>query len=358
MAQHRGKPYVLGRWQAAYFGRAVGDDAPRLRALRRRLDPRELVNRGVRYRPGFHGVLGGLAAVTMAPGVSLLRSALDAGWGGALRRAAARFKGPAWGRGEPLGPRTMAAPMTAPASRALHCVNCGECNSVCPIFHDAKIRLPQMLTHLGEASFAGATPDASGGVLLDLCMRCGNCEEVCQAGIPHLPLYEHLQRLADAARPHDRERHVAVLAAVRGSERYTRDFLDLRGGGYSKRTPAALPGVIRYLLARAENDAGPAATCIHCGACVPVCPTEANHEFQGEDARRITTDQQRCIGCGTCVEVCPANHLNGGQTLRVMEAPTQEWFLAIDELERTRGEAPAIGKEGSSPGLVSLSPRT
>jgi Fe-S-cluster-containing hydrogenase component 2 len=88
---------------------------------------------------------------------------------------------------------------------------------------------------------------------------------------------------------------------------------------------------------------------------VPVCPTEANHEFQAADARRITTEQDRCIGCGTCVEVCPANHLNGGQTLRVMEAPTQEWFVAIEELERTLPGPPAIGKEGSRPTLVSSS---
>jgi formate hydrogenlyase subunit 6/NADH:ubiquinone oxidoreductase subunit I len=53
--------------------------------------------------------------------------------------------------------------------------------------------------------------------------------------------------------------------------------------------------------------------------------------FAGEDPRSITTDQHRCIGCGTCVEVCPANQMNGGQTLRVMEAPTREWFMAIED---------------------------
>jgi ferredoxin len=88
---------------------------------------------------------------------------------------------------------------------------------------------------------------------------------------------------------------------------------------------------------RAENEAGPAATCLHCAACVPVCPTGANREFGVEDARLITTDEMSCIGCGSCVEVCPANKLNGGQTLRVVEQPAPAWLAALTDFEGARG---------------------
>ena len=76
--------------------------------------------------------------------------------------------------------------------------------------------------------------------------------------------------------------------------------------------------------------------CMHCAEppCVPVCPTHANREFEGTDPRLITTHDDRCIGCGTCVEVCPANHANGGQTLRVIEAPTEDWMAAVEEFEK------------------------
>jgi len=365
MRHHRGQPYVLGRWQAAFAdGKFGAAGTLRLRAIKQSLDPAAIVNRGVLLDFVLHGALGSFVTRTFRPMVELLRmtygSPILAGVVRGARAVLRNFPGPARGRGAPLAgaavphgapagappplpfvapgalPRAafVAAPLE-PSARALHCVNCGECNTVCPIFNDSKIRLPQMLTHLGEAMHGGETLSKSASTLLDLCMRCGNCEQVCQAGIPHLPLYEELQQASDRARPRDLERHTAIVASVRGSNRYLREFLQIRPGGYLKRTPVALPGVARFIVLRSENDAGPAATCIHCGACVAVCPTHANREFEHADPRRITTLQERCIGCGSCVEVCPNNHQNGGQTLRVMEAPTVDWFAALDVFEST-----------------------
>ncbi|MEM7305858.1 MAG: FAD-binding protein [Planctomycetota bacterium] len=345
MSRFGGRPYVLGRWQAVFFRRKFPhDQAERLRILKRAFDPDRVVNRGAFFDMGLQGLMGSFVMHTMAPGVKFLRllATLVPPFGRVARGIADRFDGPAAGRGESAD-ETPLTPGEAPAdgaatARALHCVNCGECNSVCPIFHESGVRLPQMLTHLGEANHAGEDVDASGSTLLDLCMRCGNCEEVCQAGIPHLPLYGVLQERSDENRPRDRSRHVLLLEWLRSSERYSKRFLGTRDGGYLKRAQAALPGSARYLLLRAEGEAGPAATCIHCGACVDVCPTHANREYEGEDPRWITTDQERCIGCGTCVEVCPANVANGGQTLRVMEAPTLDWFAAMKEFEMTEGD--------------------
>jgi ferredoxin len=239
-------------------------------------------------------------------------------------------------------------------------VNCGECNGVCPVYDAVALRLPQTLVHSAEtAGRRGVVPARVAG-LLDLCLRCGSCEQVCQAGIAHLATYEALEGLratsasgrSRAAAAFDRicgtgrgepdgaetrEARRATLAVLRRSPRYRRAFLELRPGEYLRRVPASAPGRVSYLVLRAEAGAGAAATCRHCAACVAVCPAGANREFEADDPRLITTAQAECVGCGTCVEICPANRDNGGQTLRVIEAPAAGWFGALDEFDRATG---------------------
>ncbi len=47
--------------------------------------------------------------------------------------------------------------------------------------------------------------------------------------------------------------------------------------------------------------------CVHCGACVSICPTEAI-KFNGE--MKVVLEKDKCIHCGACVRVCPTQALS------------------------------------------------
>jgi FAD/FMN-containing dehydrogenase len=117
MKRHRGRPYVLGRWQAAWFARAFGATrAEQLRAAKRALDPAAIVNRGVLTGFRLRGPLGAAFGFSFGPGIALARalygsavfSPLARAIKGLLRGAA----GPAFRRGEParVGARFRARP--------------------------------------------------------------------------------------------------------------------------------------------------------------------------------------------------------------------------------------------------------
>ena len=353
--RHGGRPYVLGRWQSSFAADKFGAAGlARLGTIKAALDPGRLLGRGVLFGLELRGPLGWVVEHVYRPGVGLMGSAWRTpGLAAVVRlaRAVLRFvPGPGHGRGEPVrhdagesGRRNL--PVLA---RPLHCVNCGECNAVCPVYDELALRLPQALVHHGETACARRRLSAGAGVLLDLCLRCGGCEQVCQAGIAHLEVYAALEELRPATPAREsadsgsgdqgsRATREAALAALRRSPRYRRAFLEIRPGEYLRRTPASLAGRVSFLVLRAENDAGAAATCRHCAACVAVCPSGANREFEDADVRLISTDQTSCVGCGTCVEVCPANRDNGGQTLRVVEAPAADWLAALSEFAALSG---------------------
>jgi NADH-quinone oxidoreductase subunit F len=48
-------------------------------------------------------------------------------------------------------------------------------------------------------------------------------------------------------------------------------------------------------------------TCIGCGKCIKVCPTDA---ITGELKKVHLLDKEKCIVCGSCVEICPVDAIN------------------------------------------------
>jgi ferredoxin len=46
--------------------------------------------------------------------------------------------------------------------------------------------------------------------------------------------------------------------------------------------------------------------CIHCGACISVCPAGV---FTFDQAWTIHLDEDKCIRCDVCVKACPLNAL-------------------------------------------------
>lgn len=43
-------------------------------------------------------------------------------------------------------------------------------------------------------------------------------------------------------------------------------------------------------------------SCVQCGVCTAVCPTDALH-MEGPE-RKIELDRQKCVACGNCVNAC------------------------------------------------------
>ncbi len=46
--------------------------------------------------------------------------------------------------------------------------------------------------------------------------------------------------------------------------------------------------------------------CVHCGACVSVCPTGV---FAFDQSWQVSVEEQKCLRCSVCVKACPLGAL-------------------------------------------------
>jgi ferredoxin len=46
--------------------------------------------------------------------------------------------------------------------------------------------------------------------------------------------------------------------------------------------------------------------CIHCGACIAICPTNA---FQFDENKKLVYDPDKCVLCKLCIDACPRRAL-------------------------------------------------
>ncbi|MBI5520471.1 MAG: choline TMA-lyase-activating enzyme [Desulfovibrio sp.] len=68
--------------------------------------------------------------------------------------------------------------------------------------------------------------------------------------------------------------------------------------------------------------------CVHCGACVPVCPAGI-HSMTDGGARHVVDRARECVNCGNCVHVCPQSALAiAGERKHIselLETVLQDW---------------------------------
>jgi ferredoxin len=61
---------------------------------------------------------------------------------------------------------------------------------------------------------------------------------------------------------------------------------------------------VRKLMKLIAWDEG---RCVHCGACIAVCPTAV---FSFDPSWSLDLDEEKCVRCEVCVKACPRSALN------------------------------------------------
>ncbi len=271
--KHRGQPYNLGIWHVPFANEKYSHDRwKELQSIKRKLDPRNLLNPGKfpRVRSRFFGLTGLLLQSwlfkfgmdffrVLTPLVSLFTRGKGRGARGesasqrisesavhdtqyAIRdtdhaprtthhdslvtRHSSRFTV------SPI-PLTYETPPTAELSlTATECTSCGNCISVCPAYlqtHDERTTARGKLW-LARRVAEGKSIDQDESDMAFMCLRCRACAEVCQAQLPLMDAWEQLESML--AEQYDRpdEKIKTFLADVERNPEYLQ-FVGLKRPG-------------------------------------------------------------------------------------------------------------------------------
>ena len=215
-----GRPYSIGIWNSPFMDAEDKAKIKELRALKAKLDPTSVMNRGKYFRlSGRFGMLSGLAFHPrfMRP---MLRtviafSPLTTGAITLVSEFARRRLKP--------GRRTEVV------RAADECAMCGACVSVCPAY---LLVGDERVTGRGKLLAAKAM---SNGVQISkehahrifLCMRCKACEQVCQSKLDLTSIYDQLEAQLEQVHGKDPKEIEAFVRAAEASPEY--DGLIRRG---------------------------------------------------------------------------------------------------------------------------------
>ncbi|UCE45853.1 MAG: FAD-binding protein [Methanobacteriota archaeon] len=182
-----GRPYSIGIWNNPFTDSADVGDITRLRELKAKLDPLDMMNSGKYFH--LSGRWAGLGALMFHP--RLMRPALR------LIIAFSPVSTTLLGRMSSLLRKWF-----DPKSRdrliavADDCAMCGSCVGVCPAYAligDERVTARgKMLTAKAMAGGFSISSEHAGRT--SLCMRCKACEQVCQSRLELIPAYDELER--------------------------------------------------------------------------------------------------------------------------------------------------------------------
>lgn len=258
--KHHGQPYNLGIWHVPFANEKYSQDRwKELQSIKRRLDPRNLLNPGKfpRVRSRFFGLTGLLLQSwvfkfgmdffrVLTPLVRLFTKGKGREARGEWQATSGKLQDmPLITQRSSLitnySPRftvspiplTFETPPTAELSlTAAECTSCGNCISVCPAYletHDERTTARGKLW-LARRVAEGKTIDQDESDMAFMCLRCRACAEVCQAQLPLMDAWEQLESMLAAQYDRPDEKIKTFLTDVERNPEYLQ-FVGLKRPG-------------------------------------------------------------------------------------------------------------------------------